>query len=245
MGRFDPLAIRAHRPWRTALWFALLLALVLVAAAALYWRELGDTLGALAESSLVRRDLARHVDELSAENTRLAAEVAILRREIQVKGEAYRMVEADLAAQGLRIAELRDEVQFYRGLFKRSLETATLGVHGLRFQAAGGEGAYGYRVVLTHMGKGDNVIEGAMDLRLTGRLEGQRHTIEAKDLGAGARQEFKLKHFRQLDGRILLPPGFEPQQVEVSVRAGDEDSIHVDHSYQWSAVVDSQQRGQR
>lgn len=223
----------------------MVLVLVLTAAAALYWRELGDTLGALAQSTTERRDLARHVDELSADNDRLAAEVAILQRRIQVKGEAYRAVEADLAAQGRRIAELRDEVQFYRGLFKRSLETETLGVHGLRFRPAGGDGAYGYRVVLTHMGKGDNVVQGAVALRITGMLEGERHTIDAGDLGADGHREFKLKHFKQLDGRILLPAGFEAEQVEVSVRAGDKDSIHVEQSYQWSTVVDSVQREQR
>lgn len=238
MGRFHRLAIRDHRPWRAALGFGLALVLIAVVTAVMFWNEVSTTLGALAETRAERKALLARVETLARENADLKAELTILRRQAQVREEAYQRVEADLARQGKRIGELRDEVRFYRGIFTRSLKDETLGVHGLRLRAGGVDGAYGYRLVLTHMGKGDNVVTGSLELRVRGEYEGQARLLDAGELGQGGTTQFKLKHFKQVEGDIKLPAGFVAREVEVTVRAGKKGAMRVDHSYDWSKVLD-------
>ena len=238
MSRFNRLAIRDHRPWRTALAILVLLAVVLAGAGIVYWREVGQALGTVAESAAQRRVLNQRVEQLAARNESLAAELAVLRRQAQVRQESYAKVTEDLLRKDNRIAELEDELRFYRGIFSRSLKDGSLGVHGLKLWPVDDAGSWAYRAVLTHLGKGDNVIEGSIALRARGVVGGSPQVLGADKLGDGASTAFRLKHFKQLEGLIRLPEGFEPTRVEVLVRTGEEGDVSVDQDYAWSEVVE-------
>ncbi len=230
--------IRAHHPWRRALWGLALLAVVAAAAAWLLYERLGPGAGAPGAATGEARDLERELARLRARHQALQDRLVILEREAQVKAAAYRQVEDTLAAVQRERARLREEVAFYRGILAEGGE-GELAIHSLTLRPGTAPGAYRYHLVLTRMGKSGKVSAGSVDLAVRGEGAAGEETLGLPALlPAGAdRPRFRFKHFQRLEGTLRLPEGFTPRTLRVVVSAGDEAGGRVEQSYDWQGLL--------
>jgi hypothetical protein len=196
--------------------------------------ELGQRMGGYSSLSSGReRDrLAAELSRLDAENQALKDQLARLETTLEVDRQEQAQLKAGLADSEGLVAELNEELAFYR----RIMAPAD-GQHGLRVQAFevsanGGEHHYRLRLVLVHSGQRASKIQGEVDLSLRGMLNGREASLSLQEL-AGQPHPFEFRYFQDVDLEVVLPAGFEPEMAMVELRPSGRNANVVATSFPW------------
>ena len=174
---------------------------------------------------------------LRARNDRLTQEVSTLRRSDQISREANRDLERTLAERDEEIAGLRADIAFYERFVGATGQRRGLSVHDLDMRLQSGE-VWHFTATLTQ-----NLNRGAVNTgRLTLGIEGTRNDRLEKLAWSGLRKlnnapglEYSFKYFQQVEGEVMLPPGFKP--LRVTVRLVPSGGSAVEQSFPWPDTV--------
>ena len=170
----------------------------------------------------------RQLDELNQRLTTLA-------RSDQISRAANREVQQTLAERDEEIGDLRANLAFYERLAGATGQPKGLNVHSAEFSAEDG-GTWRYQIVLTQTLQRGAISAGKLRFAVEGVRNGKLASIPWEDLhqraGAPA-QAYSFRYFQQLKGSVMLPPGFTPQRVRVSLR-GEGSSPSIDQALAWA-----------
>lgn len=159
--------------------------------------------------------------QLQQENETLQQRITTLERAAEVDREAARALQATLAERNEELAALRNDVAFYERLAGGGTQRQPLAVHSLHFQQAG-TGGWRYVLTLTQNLKKAVVTKGSFTLAVEGMRNGKLHTLpwsELKQKQNAPARSFSFKYFQQIEGSIVLPQGFTPHRVHVSLKS--------------------------
>ena len=146
-----------------------------------------------------------------------------LARSDQISRTANLEVQRELAQRERDIASLRTRTAFYERLGGATAKPRGLSVHSARFVAEAG-GSWRYQVLLTQSLNRGAVSLGQLRFAVEGVRDGKLATIQWDELhqrAAAPAQAYSFRYFQKLDGSVMLPPGFTPQRVRVSLRSDD------------------------
>ncbi|MFD0740077.1 DUF6776 family protein [Lysobacter koreensis] len=183
------------------------------------WRaapRLDEVSAQLGTTSEQLRRYQREIGELRQRQATLA-------RSDQISRSANRQIQRELAQREREIATLRGKTAFYERLGGATAQPRGLNVHSARFLAEAG-GSWRYQVVLTQSLTRGGVSLGKLRFAVEGVRAGKLATIHWDELhqrAAAPAQDYSFRYFQQLDGSVMLPPGFTPQRVRVSLRGQD------------------------
>ncbi|HZH43766.1 MAG TPA: DUF6776 family protein [Lysobacter sp.] len=229
--RYVAVPAGASRRWRGG---RVLLAVVWLASVLVAWfvaerqaaPALAETRAALAE---LRRESAAQRRELE----RLRQRETLLARSDEISRRANRDVQRQLTERDAEIAHLRENLAFYERLVGASGERRPLTVHTAQFRREAG-GTWRYQVTLTQSLNRGAISEGALRLAVEGVRDGRLATLGWDELhqrrGAPA-QRYAFRYFQQLEGSVMLPAGFTPQRVRVSLSG---DGGPVEQTFAWA-----------
>jgi hypothetical protein len=163
----------------------------------------------------------------SAELRKLRQQVATLRRSDQISRNANVGLQQTLAEREEEVSALRADVDFYERLVGSTGQRQGLRVHEAKFEAETG-GTWHYTVTLTQNLNRGAISKGGMRFSVEGVRAGKLETVKWDDLlqkkNAPAKA-FSFRYFQQLEDSIMLPTGFTPQRVKVSLSGGQEQSF--------------------
>lgn len=205
---------------------------------------------------ITRRNSAPDYERVSAELDKSLAEQADLRDRVErlrqrnavartsdeTSRAANQAVQETLAARDEEIARLRADVAFYERLVGGSAQRQGLAVHSVNLQPTA-DGAWRYTVTLTQNLKKASVSKGQLTLRVDGVRDGKLSTLGWGDLLQAPEappQDFAFKYFQQLEGSVMLPPGFTPHRVRVQVKSDGRQSEQV---FPWEGSQAQAQQG--
>jgi hypothetical protein len=190
--------------------------------------DLQQTESALAQARAELSELQDRVERLRQRN-------AVARRSDEVSRAANQALQETLAERDEEIAALRADVGFYERLVGGSAQRQGLAVHSLSLTPAG-DGAWRYTLTLTQNLKKASVSKGDITLRVDGVKEGKLSSLAWADLvqsSEAAPQPFSFRYFQQLEGSVMLPPGFTPHRVRVQLKSDGRQSEQV---FPWQAT---------
>jgi hypothetical protein len=173
--------------------------------------------------------------ELQQRIERLRQRNAVAKRSDDVSRAANQALQETLAQRDEEIAALRADTEFYERLVGGSAQRQGLAVHSLSL-APVGDGAWRYTLTLTQNLKKASVSKGDITLRVDGVKEGKLSTLAWADLvqsSEAAPQPFSFRYFQQLEGSVMLPPGFTPHRVRVQLKSDGRQSEQV---FPWQAT---------
>lgn len=227
------LIVTEHRPHRPVL-KTLAVVFVLALMASAYW--LGGQRAVPEAAKLRQQWRTLQADHAKAEQRldKLTQKVATLERSEQVERDASRALQATLAQRDVELAGLRSDVAFYERLAGGDAQRQPLSVHSLDFEALG-DGSWRFMLTLTQNLKRAATSTGQFRMRVEGSLGGRLQTLdwdalrEAKDAPPG---QFSFKYFQQIEGSLMLPTGFVPHRVRVSLHS---DQGQVEQVVPWSS----------
>jgi hypothetical protein len=157
----------------------------------------------------------------------LRQQVATLKRSDQISRNANIGLQGTLAEREEEISGLRADVDFYERLVGSTGQRQGLRVHEASFAPEAG-GTWHYTVTLTQNLNRGAISKGGMRFSVEGVRAGKLQTVKWDELlqkpGAPAKP-FSFRYFQQLEDSIMLPPGFTPQRVKVSLSGGVEQSF--------------------
>jgi hypothetical protein len=194
----------------------------------------------LARAGFRSSDAARQIEELSAGNDKLSAankvlseRVAVLETANKVDQEAYRQIENELAALQSRILQQQEDIEFYRGIVGED-GGSQLRIQSFRVLPGMQEGVYELRLVLAQALRAGRDIRGKVELQLEGSLNGEVQGLGLTELGADETAlRYDFRYFQDLKVAIVLPAGFEPQRMQISVRPRDKNAETVEEFFVW------------
>jgi hypothetical protein len=178
--------------------------------------RLGATSAELASTRLQLHGAQRELRELRQRT-------ATLTRSDQISRSANQEIQRTLARRDEEIAALRADTAFYERLVGATSQPKGLGVHSATFVPESG-GTWRYEITLTQSLNRGAVSQGQLQIDVEGVRDGKLATIgwdELRQRRGAPPQGFSFRYFQQLEGSVMLPQGFTPQRVRVSLRDND------------------------
>lgn len=161
-------------------------------------------------------------------------QLVTLRRSEQISRNANIELQSTLADRDEEIGALRADVAFYERLVGATAQRRGLNVHEIQFAPEVG-GTWHFTATVTQNLNRGAISQGNMKFSVEGISAGGLKTVawetlvQKSDVGG---KPYSFRYFQELEGSILLPSGFTPQRVKVSLRGN---SGQADQVFPWNA----------
>ncbi len=175
----------------------------------------------------------------------LEQQVATLSRSDQISRDANRDLQATLSERDEEIAGLRADVAFYERFVGATAQRRGLSVHELSLQRQD-EQAWHFTATLTQNLNRGAVNAGRLLVSVEGTDAGKLRRLGWADLRQQANAPgvpYSFKYFQQVEGDLLLPPGFKP--VRVIARLVPQGGAAVEQSFPWAQAAAKEGAGAR
>ncbi len=189
-----------------------------------------EAVGAVAE-------LEEQVQLQATEINELREREAILETAASVDQEAYSQVRAELVALQSQISELEENLEFYRGIVSPDDTKGVVKIQDLRISRGSNLNEYRVQVYLTQALRSDRPISGKVKLTLAGDIAGEAVEYALSELQADPLTplsgDFRFRYFQEIAADIVLPAGFQPENLRVEARSGGKKPKTVEESFFW------------
>ena len=194
-------------------------------------RQAAPTLGVVSGELA---DSGKQLAQQTAQLKELRQQVATLKRSDQISRNANSELQSTLTEREEEVSGLRADVDFYERLVGSTGQRAGLRVHEAKFRPENA-GTWHYTVTLTQNLNRGAISKGMMRFVVDGVRGGKLSTIKWDELlqtpGAPGKP-FSFRYFQQLEDSVMLPPGFKPQRVRVTLNGN---GSAVDQAFAWDA----------
>lgn len=230
------LEVVSYRPvFRWTLRF-LLLCLALGASAGSYF--FGHEKGvAIQEQAIFERNKLRiELVDSKREASEYRQQVANLQLGSEVDRHASEDVRVEVIDLKAQIAELQEDISFYKGLMSPTANKRGLTIGSLNVLATDISRRYQYKLVLQQLATRHQLLTGYLNVNVVGRQNGVQVTKPLKDLNDKLSNEnikLRFKYFQNFAGEMQLPEGFEPIRIELSAKSTGKNAVTVEEKFGW------------
>ncbi|MEO8003069.1 MAG: DUF6776 family protein [Arenimonas sp.] len=160
--------------------------------------------------------------------------LSTLRRSEQISRNANTELQSTLSDRDEEIEGLRADVAFYERLVGATAQRRGLNVHEIQFEPEVG-GTWHFTATVTQNLNRGAISQGNMKFSVEGINLGRLKTVpwenlvQKSDIGGKA---YSFRYFQELEGSVLLPSGFTPQRVKVSLRGNNG---QADQVFPWNS----------
>ncbi len=209
-----------YRPWHRVGGALLVLTLAAVGAWVAFEqgmdRGLATRVEVIAERDAIRGQLGESLRRIEA----MQQEIADLKVGGEIDSRAHEEVRETVETLQDEIAQLNEEVRFYKGVMVPNAQEKGLRIERLDIRNGGNGNQYRYSLLLTQVVDKHEYIQGDVRLQLEGMRGEQEASIpweEVSDTGESIR--FRFRYFQNIDGEVMVPDDFEPRSVSVVAQA--------------------------
>lgn len=238
--------IKRHRPYLGWALAAAAACALLVGGWGLYRYAQADAAGEFArlraerEQALANgRRLAAQLRRVEREAQRLREQVAYLERSREIDKQACESVRKSLGSLQARVAELSEQVAFYRGIVSPQETAAGVRVYEFRVRPTAVADVYRYELVLIQSVRHDRPVRGEARFELIGFDGDRQQTLDLSRLSVDGTESlvFSFKYFQEFTGEIRLPPSFRPVRVNLVVDPAGRGRPPVQTEFDWTQVL--------
>lgn len=231
-----------YRPGRRVLFTLLLLTGVAVSAAGgwgyAYYATVLTQQGEQAE----KRELSAQLTDLRQENEALKRQIAILDRSSAVDQQTGAELQETLTAMRQRVAQLEEDVLFYRQVVEEETEETGLVIGQLDIDATRSPDRYRYKLVMRQQdADGDTYLTGHVNFNLVGQLQDQQVILPLRDLSEFEDEldiRLRFKYFQNIEGELALPEGFQPDRIQIAAVATEPVSKRINEDFGWVVALE-------
>lgn len=198
----------------------------------------GDYRGSnLQVSAAAERDSLRlKLESKTLEAEQLSQQVANLTLATEVDQVAGEDVRSEVIQLKSEIAALQEDISFYRGLMEPTDNKHGLTIGSVDVISTAVPRQYDFKVVVQQLTTNHQVLQGTLEFNVIGREGPIYRNIALKDLTSQVdSDEIRLgfKYFQNIEGRLEIPIGFEPERIEVIARSSGRDAVQVEKKFGW------------
>ena len=185
-----------------------------------------------------RRELTGKLRESHAEVEALKDQIVYLQRSQEIDQQACATVKASLGTLQEEVADLHEQVAFYRGIVSPDASRAGVRVYEFKVYPTATASVYRYDLVLIQSVRHDRRIAGRVEIRLQGLSGGQTQVRRLSELVLSGEQNlvFSFKYFEEFGGEFRLPDGFRPTRAVVAVLPDGGSVPKIEDEFEWSKI---------
>jgi len=202
--------------WKRAVIVALCVAVALAAVLESYRYGLKRAHYLGSEAEHTEATLRAQLRDLEKRNRELRETLARVERQLQIDHVAYQELDTALVESTRKLAELKEELSFYRSIVSPRQGERGLQVKELDLDAAGDGNRYRYRLVLIQAMGNKKMVKGKVSFSVEGVRNGTEEVIDVEPEN-GASLAVSFRYFQDLRGVLRLPDDFLPTRIKVVV----------------------------
>jgi len=231
-----------YRPGRRVLFTLLLLTGVAVSAAGGWGYAYYTTVLTQQGEQAEKRELSAQLTDLRQENEALKRQIAILGRSSAVDQQTGAELQETLTALRQRVAQLEEDVLFYRQVVEEETEETGLVIGQLDIDATRSPDRYRYKLVMRQQdADGDTYLTGHVNFNLVGQLQDQQVILPLRDLSEFEDEldiRLRFKYFQNIEGELALPEGFQPDRIQIAAVATEPVSKRINEDFGWVVALE-------
>ncbi len=183
-----------------------------------------------------KNKLEEEIATLKADKKAFSEQITLLEQTKAIDKAAYDDVRDNLKSLQEEILELREEVDFYRGIVSPTERQTGLNIQTFKIDPAGEESLYHFNLVMTQVLNNDRFVRGTVKLFLQGVQDGEPQSLEFGDISPNksVNEAFRFRYFQQMEGDIRLPEGFVPRTINVELSPKGRKKISKSFAWQVS-----------
>ena len=162
-----------------------------------------------------------------------AVRLAVMEKDALLTAQTIKGIKEELYQKEREIADLTEEVYFYRSVVAPEDNLPAVDIFSLRLGRLDGDRAYWVDLVVRRT-TDNTVVKGRVALFLRGWRDGEEQTLDAS-LALDNEGRLSFKYFQRLEGRLYLPERFNPEWV--LVRVENKKLGNVEKTYRWSDLL--------
>ena len=185
-----------------------------------------------------RRELTGKLRDSHAEVESLKDQIVYLQRSQEIDQQACATVKTSLASLQEEVADLHEQVAFYRGIVSPDASRAGVRVYEFKVYPTATASVYRYDLVLIQSVRHDRRIAGRVDITLQGMAGGQTQVRRLSELMLSGEQNlvFSFKYFEEFGGEFRLPDGFRPTRAVVAVLPDGGAVPKIEDEFEWAKI---------
>ncbi len=177
------------------------------------------------------------LDAAGKQNNELHSKIALLETGRKIDEEAYSQVGQQLVELQNKILAQQEDLAFYRGIVAD--QQTGLRVQDLELLASSEPESFSLRLVLAQALRASQRISGSAKLQVEGVSDGKPLTLGLAELGVDAAQRksltnFSFRYFLSLEADLVLPEGFVPERVIVTLTPKGKRTKAVEKTFDWT-----------
>ncbi len=231
-----------YRPGRRVLFISLLLTGVAVSAAGGWGYAYYTTVLAQQGEQAEKRELSAQLTDLRQENEALRRQIVILDRSSAVDQQTGAELQETLTALRQRVAQLEEDVLFYRQVVEEEADETGLVIGQLDIDATRSPDRYRYKLVMRQQdADGDTYLTGHLNFNLVGQLQDQQVILPLRDLSEFEDEldiRLRFKYFQNIEGELALPEGFQPDRIQIAAVATEPVSKWINEDFGWVVALE-------
>ena len=188
------------------------------------------------------RELSAQIAELRQENEALKRQAAIMDRLSAVDQQTGAELQETLTALRQRVAQLEEDVLFYRQVVEEETKETGLVIGQLDIDATRSAGRYRYKLVMRQLdADGDTYLTGHVNFNLVGQMQDQQVVLPLRDLSEVEDEldiRLRFKYFQNIEGELALPEGFEPERIQIAAVATEPVSKQINEDFGWVVALE-------
>lgn len=182
--------------------------------------------------------LQARVRALTARNSLLQDQNQGLRQQQQTASTTLAALKKSLAGRDSELQTLKKQQAIYAKLIGIDGGHAGLGVHSLAVTPVPGTDAWNFEATLVNTAENADAARGTLTLAVEGVLGGKLVTADWPELAGAGSQDgvpFAFKFFQQVHGSFVLPKGFVPNRLAVTLHP--KGGAAVTHRLAWKDAL--------
>ena len=238
----EQMVVVPYRPRRRALLITVLISVVAASVVSGFLYGYCQGLSAQGAVQDERDKLKAELSALRIQNTDLSRQVAILDRSSMVDQRATAEVQATIRNLREQLAQLQQDVVFYRQVVSSETVDTGLIVGQMNIYGTSDPGRFRYKLVMRQQdADGDSYLRGHVNVNLVGRRGDEQMIFALRDISDEQDQldiRLGFKYFQTIEGELALPAGFEPERIQIVAVATEPVGKSIDQYFSWMVLGD-------
>jgi cell division protein FtsB len=238
----EQMVVVPYRPRRRALFIIVLVSVVAASVVSGFLYGYCQGLSAQGAVQDERDKLKAELSALRIQNTDLSRQVAILDRSSMVDQRATAEVQATIRNLREQLAQLQQDVVFYRQVVSSDTVDTGLIVGQMNIYGTSDPGRFRYKLVMRQQdADGDSYLRGHVNVNLVGRRGDEQMIFALRDISDEQDQldiRLGFKYFQTIEGELALPAGFEPERIQIVAVATEPVGKSIDQYFSWMVLGD-------
>lgn len=224
-----------HRPVYKAFVFFAFLVLMSVFSWLTYHYGKSQGIALKVEVVQERNDIRLQLEDARETIQTMRSAMADLKLREEVDTIATQEVRQTIESLQSRIAQLNEEILFYKGVMAPNVGDKGLRIERINLEDTGLPDRFRYSLLLTQLVDKHEYVQGGVRISIGG-IEGKKEKIiKLSDLDSTKKESirFRFKYFQNIEGELSLPKDFQPREIIILAESTGRNKQRLEKKIDW------------